>query len=179
MRIYLDENDQLLRQLRRLYLQLPLDLRSDKLMLPASELVFEAIEFISMLKIEAEFKMATGETNNNKKSPEPIVIMPIRNENALPTHNIKNLGPAGNLPASNGLKPHNQQAPFARLAPRQAQLPASRHTFPVRSENDNRIRWCFDILSTLYSDYYCFFYPTFCTAGMGEIEILGLSTLLN
>ena len=94
MRIYLDENELILKQLKRLYLQLPLDIRSDKPMIAASELIFEATEFIDLLKFD-DCKLSTGEANNNgnkKKNSEPVVILPFRNENSLQMP--KNSGPS-------------------------------------------------------------------------------------
>ena len=74
MRIFLDDNDSILKQLRKLYYELPFDLRSEKTLIPASELIVEAIEFIACLKIEADFSVNYGEENNNKKQRNEQVL---------------------------------------------------------------------------------------------------------
>ena len=115
MRLYLDDSDLILKQLKRLYLQLPLDLRSDKPMIAASELIFEAVEFIDMLKFEG-LKPVTGETNNNgdtKKVSEPIVILPFRNENSQPVP--KNIGVAH--PVTIDSRVQSQRPQLANPAP--------------------------------------------------------------
>lgn len=74
MRIFLDDNESILRQLRKLYYELPFDLRSEKTLIPASELIVETIEFIACLKIEADFHANSGEENNNKKQRNEQVL---------------------------------------------------------------------------------------------------------
>ena len=131
MRIFLDENEQLLKQLRLLYLQLPLDLRSDKPMIPASELIFEAIEFISMLKTETDFKMEAGES---KKKLDPIVILPIRNENSMPLKLSNTMNQIRTFPVSVESRNHTTLPHTISLAPRpnlQTFLP-QRPQVPVR-----------------------------------------------
>ena len=90
MRIFIDDNDCILKQLRKLYYELPFDLRSEKTLIPASELIVEAIEFIACLKVDADFRNNSGEENNNKqqrneqvlalktfKKPPPILPKPM------------------------------------------------------------------------------------------------------
>jgi hypothetical protein len=68
MRIFLNESSAVLRQLRLLYLQLPVDLRTDKVLIPASELILEAIEYIVMLKNELENNENNNNNGNTKKN---------------------------------------------------------------------------------------------------------------
>jgi hypothetical protein len=70
----MDENEVILKQLRLLYHELPLDLRSEKPLIPASEIIVEAIEFLSCLKMEVDDKKYSSEENNNKQISEPIVL---------------------------------------------------------------------------------------------------------
>ena len=77
MRIFLDESDVVLRQLRNLYHTLPLDLRTAKSLIPASDLIVEAVEYITYLKKSADSKSEQSDEENNnklKESVEPIII---------------------------------------------------------------------------------------------------------
>ena len=77
MRIFLDEADLILRQLRKLYHTLPLDLRTEKSLIPASDLIVEAIEYITYLKEDADSKKPQSDEKNNNKlmtNVEPIII---------------------------------------------------------------------------------------------------------